>query len=403
MAAKTFSFVYRAFTNPGLEAVLKKEVDTLYPGLSYRMNPRPGLVEIRDERNPFSDMNSNAIDEFLSTVILKSRVLERIHISMGPNFTAQWEKQVRENLVRLPWNMFYRKGSELPEVSVKSYRSRLHSEKLITSLIHESFHSSRGSPSDSVSPSPPILVRVEEDKFEISIDCGGSLNLYNFQKLNLDSRIPIPQSVANGIIHRSIIPILKSIKKNKIVIWDPFCSDGLLPLMTAHALSGVPSGSPARNYSFRRFPFHNFKIFNNISNSLNSSKFAKSVRIVGTDSFKDSIAISNQNLSTMHSLIPAQSDGTSLLSVPVNFRRNIEAYKPPEICHDEELVVTTAVPVSKDSNKRIANLVELENISKFILISKNEINLKNCVKELRFGDNKRREFGVYRIDRNNII
>lgn len=359
-------FSYRLVTNPGLEAALKKEISSAFPRLQIAIGATRGTVDITDMRNPFSDMDSNTVDDFLSHTALNSRLARGIHMDFGHPFASKWESQAREGMRALPWKTFFRENMPTPEVSAKCVRSRLLVPKHVAKLVHEAFEEFRGKSRDSnltseieVSGSAPgILARVQDDEMRLSIDAAGVLNNFGFDEFESESRLDITESIAAACVQNSLIPSLNDIA-SRTTIWDPLCGSGIFPFVVSHILAGIPPGSPVIDYPFRRFPFHNPIVFNEAVDGLRLRPHPKHklLRVIGSDSSLEAVQTARSNLERFRASLPT-SDNVSTIPFPVEIERLPDAYTPPG---EGKMAILTALPAKGDTErkyKRFHQMVE---------------------------------------------
>ena len=218
---KKISFSYRLLTASGLESTLKRELDSIAPHLKSALSISRGSVQIRSELFDRFDVASNFMDEFVSDVVLRSRVLNGVRIGLGEAFTAKWEQQASEAMRGLPWKMFYHKASPVPEVFVKSKTSRLFVPSHVRSLVEDAFKEYQGQSvfqqlqhrpigASSEAASPRIFVQVEQDRFQFEVDAGGKmLNNFGLDRYNCDSRLDLAENSSAAIAIRSLSRLMR--------------------------------------------------------------------------------------------------------------------------------------------------------------------------------------------------
>lgn len=320
----------------------------------------PQVGEVLVESKSFGMTEDAILDGFLSRVSLNSRLAKGVHIRLGNKFAGKWEKQMREGLLHLPWKLFYTQQSAMPVVRSKSWQSRIFSHKHIVELVQEGFKDFQGkSPYENfarvdinqaaLSTSPCLLAHVSKNELELFVDAiGGPLNnTSGFESWEKESRLHIDSIVANGCVLRSLLPVIKDLS-SPFTLWDPFCGNGILQLMTTSILAGLPAGSPMNEYLFKGFPIHDSEVFNGISESLRLTPHAKlSLSILGTDASIEAIGIATRNFATFRSQLPTVSE-VSTIPFNVSFERRIDAYTPPE----GKVFIMTALPVKGDTRRK---------------------------------------------------
>ena len=409
---KKISFSYRLVTLSGLEAALKRELTTINPTFNIGVTSHRGRVEVSDCENPFSDLNSNTVDRFLSDVSLKSRLVQGVRVRFGGRFSGKWEKQVHESLRALPWRLFFAKGSCTPEIQVKSTKSRLFAPSRVRSLVEAAFKEFQGqnafqqleriplgSP-PTLGIAPRVFVHVEEDVLQLEVDAGGQLlNRLGLERFASESRLDVCEVSASAITMRSLQKILNKLTE-PVVVWDPFCGSGHLVLAAMRTLSGVPPGSPAIEYPFRSFPFHNKTVFADAVGGLRMEPFANSDKIerfYATDSSFEAIEIMRRNVERFRSGLPRTDDMKDVISFQLQVERLPEAYTPP----GGKVLVVSALPAKADSERKFKKFNEMvekltkENRLRGCVVATSKSHLfrklsdRNWLTELRFFDGRR--------------
>lgn len=372
-----------------------------------------GAVTFVDTVHPFANLNENYVDEFLVEITLKSRLLKGVRVKLGNNFSAKWEKQAREALGRLPWKMFFSKTSAMPEIFVKSNNSRLFAASRVRSMVEDSLKEFQGrTPFQQLEHlplgltpaciSPSVFVQVEEETFRIEIDAGGVLlNDFGFKKFESDSRLDLSEPSSSAIVLRSLSRVISDFTKETI-IWDPFGGSGHLMLTAARTLSGVPPGSPAIEYPFRLFPFHERSVFAEKVSELKIEPLANIDRITkfyATDSSLEAVEIMKGNLSIFTAGLPKSNQKHNIIPFDIDIARLPDAYIPPS--SSERVCILTSLPSKGDSERKYMKFHSLiENLRKdnrlagcIVACSKSNIFKKlsneRWLTELRFFDGRR--------------
>ncbi|HMB14729.1 MAG TPA: RNA methyltransferase [Pelovirga sp.] len=145
-----------AVTPPGLEAICVQELVTL--GLSPR-EPVTGGVEFCGEIR----------DIYLANLWLRSA--NRILVRLG-TLTARDFPTLYQRLVRLPWGRYIKPGTAC-DVRAVSQRSRLLHTGRICAVCREAINKALGSSAVATGPTQMVLLRVNDDQVEVSIDSSG--------------------------------------------------------------------------------------------------------------------------------------------------------------------------------------------------------------------------------------
>jgi 23S rRNA G2445 N2-methylase RlmL len=327
-----------------------------------------GCLNVKNTRHSLLSLDSNPSDQFLSKLLLESRLLSGVHVEFGEPFPAKWENQIMEHLRALPWKLFLKKDSPIPEVHVKSVRSRLMIPKHIAGLVKRGFAEFAGISRDMQLESIPIneekskealrlFVRIEDDQMRLSVDAGGpNLNNLNLQKYSRESRLDISEPIASAMIQTSLLPAINSLA-NSTTIWDPLCGGGIIPLVTAHVLAGIPSGSPMVEYPFRKYSIHNPIIFAEQCDSLRLSPHPRHslISVLGSDSSIEAVDVARKNLEVFRSLLPHVENGETM-PFPLTIQRHADAYSPPP-CDD--LAIICSLPGKGDTERKYKRFHEL--------------------------------------------
>ena len=407
------SFSYRLLTASGLESTLRREVEYIYPRIKSACVASRGAVTIVDTVHPLANLNKNLVDEFLAEITLKSRVLKGVRVKLGNSFSAKWEKQVREALDRLPWKMFLSKTSTMPEIFVKSSNARLFAASRVRSMVEDSLKEFQGRTpfqqlehlplgSTPACSAPRVFVQVEEETFRIEIDAGGGLlNDFGFEKFESDSRLDLSEASSAAIILRSLSRVVSDFTKETI-IWDPFSGSGHLMLTAARTLSGVPPGSPAIEYPFRMFPFHDRSVFAEKVSKLQIEPLANIDRITklyATDSSLEAVEVMKRNLSIFTAGLPKANHTQNIIPFDIHIDRLPDAYIPPG--SSDRVCILTSLPNKGDSERKYMKFHSLiENLRKdnrlagcVVACSKSnmfkKLSNERWLTELRFFDGRR--------------
>lgn len=328
-------------------------------------------------------------------------------MGLGRPLTATWEKQVREGLEKSPWKLFFRRNGAAPEVSVRSFKSRLFVPKHVRALVLEAFEAFKGALPDqnlssemiSSSASPGISVELEDDSMRLYVDAGGpALNMSGFERFEKSSRLNITEIIAAGVYERSVSRILNRLTVPS-VIWDPFSGAAVLPLTLAKCIGGVPAGSPSVSYPFRSFPFHNKGVFSEEMNALDldihpNAKLISDLYI--SDSSVEAVEVATKNYEIFKSSLPEVEEG-SVIPFDIHISRLPDAYTPPA----GNLVIITALPASDDAARRfkrfhsmVKDLMTQNRLSGCVIITNKpdlfrKLSSAEWLTELRISDGRR--------------
>ncbi len=145
-----------AVTPPGLEAICFQELDSL--GLSPR-EPLTGGV----------GFSGGVRDIYTANLWLRSA--NRILVRLG-TLTARDFPTLYQRLVRLPWGRYIKPGTAC-DIRAASQRSRLSHTGRIVEVCREAISKALGSSMVGNGPPQLVLLRVNDDQVEVSIDSSG--------------------------------------------------------------------------------------------------------------------------------------------------------------------------------------------------------------------------------------
>jgi 23S rRNA G2445 N2-methylase RlmL len=348
-----FSYLVRC--PPGLDIRLEEELRKLLPRATLARPRANGLIRVSlFDDNP--SVAGNPVDRTLTTLVLNSRVANGLFFEVGTPFRSEWENQLREGLRDVPWRTCFKKGSQFPNISVRTSRSRLAEAGYVRRLVRESMVEYLGEPiprqkADPETNTPLLAIRIEEDIVRVYVDAGGpNLMRTQFECFDSHSRLNISEQIAAGTARRSFSKILDRCNR-PTTIWDPFSGSGVLGLTTAKTIAGIPAGSPFTPFPFRSFASHDPKIYGEVAEELRLSQH-DNVGVIDkfllSDSSIDAIKITDRNLETFSNSLPLI-DGKPVIHFPLNTERKPDAYIPPEA---DSLAIITALPAGNDTERK---------------------------------------------------
>lgn len=218
-----------AVVPPGFEAVCARELvalgfEDVIPatgGVGYR----GGLREL-----------------YLANLWLRSasRVLVRMGEVVARDFPALYQKAGR-----LPWGEFIRPGQPL-QFRVTSHESRLQHKGRIAETLELAARKSFGAqPLNPELPTQLILVRLDQDRIQFSIDSSGAL-LHRRGYRKEQGSAPLRENLAAAIL------LYLDWRPEESLV-DPFCGSGTFAIEAALIASHRPPGRK-RNFAFMHWP-----------------------------------------------------------------------------------------------------------------------------------------------------
>ena len=344
------SISYRVRCPPGLELILETELKRILPHTTFV--PKRGIGSLDfSSFDAAPTLTLNPVDKTLASIAQNSRVATGLLFQLGPQFKCEWENQLVDRLRSVSWNYCYKKGGQLPKISVKSSRSRLFEPGYVKRLVSECLQEFNGTTGEQMRSIPDLSVIVEDDIMRIYIDAGGvNMNRLKLDPFEATSRLNISEQIAAGCVIRSFNSVLDRLTSPGTV-WDPFSGSGVFPLTVAKTIAGVPAGSPGVPYPFRTYPSHDTQTFEAVADELRLSPHvnAKNIeRILLSDSSMEAIGISTRNLQTFSESLPTIGNESSI-PFPISIERKPDAYVPPET---DSLAIVTALPAGGDSARK---------------------------------------------------
>jgi len=225
-------------TAPGLEALCLKELSDLSLDIEEAAVVTGGV-----------EFKGRVHDCYRANLSLRTanRILMRIHSLKASNF-----RQLEKKLSGFHWELFLCSGS-LPQIKVMTRHSRLYhksaiGERIKTSIANRFEETDFLKIPDSLSSyDQHIYVRVEDDRFTISIDSSGDI-LHKRGPKKYIAKAPIRETIAAAILKLSRYD-------DSEPLVDPMCGSGTFSLEGAMTAKKVPAGW------FRSFAFMGWPVF----------------------------------------------------------------------------------------------------------------------------------------------
>lgn len=218
---------------PGLEPALADELREL--GLKGRVET--GGVELP------------ADDRALYAIHLHSRLAGRVWVRVA-RFGATQLDQLAAGVRRAPWSRWAHPHQPV-EVRVASSGSRLRHreaiEKKVANAIADALRGPRVATGRPPREPVGVLVRIEDDRVEVSVDASGDL-LHRRGWRQATAKAPVRENLAAAVLR------LAGWAPGEPLV-DPMCGSGTFPIEAATIAMGLPPGS-ARGFAFERWPSH---------------------------------------------------------------------------------------------------------------------------------------------------
>ena len=383
--------------------LLQQEIKKLIPGAKVISGSPSGLVRFSVSENAPS-FAVNPVDRTLATLALNSRVATGVMFELSQPFRSEWENQLRERLREVPWGVCYKKGSQLPNISVRTTRSRLTEPGYVTRLVRESLTEYLGaSPavagnSEPEGIVPSLAVHIEDDVLRLYVDAGGiNMSRMQLESFPSQSRLDVSEPIASGCVIRSFRKVFEK-STSPTTIWDPFSGSGTFPLMAAKTIAGVPPGSPSAPNPFRLYACHDSRTFDSVVDDLRLDQYSNAAlveQVLISDSSVEGIRVAERNLTTFENSLPLIG-GHSVVPFPIQVERKPDAYIPPTSNH---LAILTALPAGDDTERRFRKFdsmldqIEGKLVGCVVLTSKpgefKRISKRKWLTELRVFDGRR--------------
>jgi putative N6-adenine-specific DNA methylase len=226
-----------AATSPGLENVCQEE-----------LHGAPLSVANTSVSGGGVTFNGRLPDCYQANLYLRTanRVLMRIGSFKATNF-----RRLDKKLADFPWELYLPVGVT-PQIHATAHHSRLFHKKAIIRHVRDSIHletlsdeKAGASQSQHSSGMQQIFVRVQDDRFTLSIDSSGEL-LHKRGLKRASGRAPLRETIAAAALIRAGYT-------GREVLVDPLCGSGTFSLEGAMRALNIPAGQ-FRNFAFFDWP-----------------------------------------------------------------------------------------------------------------------------------------------------
>jgi len=219
---------------PGLEGLLEEEVRAL--GISGRLRPLAGGLEVQVDRHG------------LWTLACRSRLAESLRVRIG-RFEVRRFDQLEIALERIAWHAWLPAGST-PAVHAVCRKSALYHSGAVAERVSQAIETKQAGRGEASwdGPAPVVHVRLDRDVCRGSIDASGAL-LHRRGWRKLVGRAPMRETLAAACLRAAALP-------PDVVLWDPFCGAGTIPIEYLRGSANLPTWRPGRRLAFEDWPTH---------------------------------------------------------------------------------------------------------------------------------------------------
>lgn len=213
-----------AVASPGLEDAVAREVERVLPGCAFSQEKGGVLVSARVEQ----------VRRALPLLRVTTRLWQRVAQTRGRAFG-----ELERKWAALPWESYVRAGQSV-RIDVTTHRCRLHHtgalrERLLDALgkrlgqactlVRETDDAESHEPGSEARLAARLLVRGEQDAFELSVDAGGDTLAFRGYRLEI-GKAPLRETLAAGLLH------LAGWTPAEPLV-DPMCGAGTIPIEAA--------------------------------------------------------------------------------------------------------------------------------------------------------------------------
>jgi putative N6-adenine-specific DNA methylase len=272
--------------SPGLESLLVEELASL----GVRGAACPGGAEAR-----------GTIEALWASCTL-SRLAESVRVRMRP-FEARDFDALLRGLERLPWHAYLPQGASV-RVSVTCHHSRLwHSDAVAERVLDvlarrrgvrperaRTDEEEAGEVLDERAHDARLFVRLMRDEVQVSIDASGE-RLHRRGYRTHVAEASLRETLAAALVH-----VARRQAPDALVLWDPFCGAGTIPLEWLESGLGRAAGA-RRSFAFERWPTHDARGFASFRAELanGSTTSTPSIRTWGSDISERAISAARNN------------------------------------------------------------------------------------------------------------
>jgi len=211
------------------------------------------------------------------------RTATRVLVRLG-EIEARDFARLRRRAAALPWERFVAAGTPI-EAVVTARHCRLYHTGAIAERIAGAVADHLGAPAEGVEP-VRIIVRGEDDRFQISVDSSGEL-LHRRGWRTEAGDAPLRETLAAGLL------LLAGYTGGE-PLCDPTCGAGTLVLEAA-ALATRRAPGVGRSFAFERFPGHDGALLERLRAEARAGVRAAPAAIRGSDADAEVIAVARRN------------------------------------------------------------------------------------------------------------
>jgi len=247
-----------AVAAPGLEALTALELRRL------DLLPQASLADKASSASPLVGTGGVAFSgdpDALYRANLWLRTASRVLVRFG-EFYASTFSELHKKTSRLPWERYLAPGQPVA-IRVTCHKSKLYHSDAVAERVARGIAERLGKlvprqkPGEDESEDPPqlLVVRMLNDRCEISIDSSGEL-LHRRGYRQAVAKAPLRETLAAAAL-------LASGWQAASPLLDPFCGSGTIPIEAALMALGLPPGRN-RRFAFMSWPGFGPKAWNTV-------------------------------------------------------------------------------------------------------------------------------------------
>nr|WP_320048419.1 hypothetical protein [uncultured Desulfuromonas sp.] len=217
---------------------------------------------------------------------LWSRCASRIVVRLSPFACRDFPTLYRKAL-RLPWGGFIKQSTAL-DVRVTCHRSRLNHSGRVAQTLHDAIDKALGglNPSQGETSSQQVLVRLDNDTCQISIDSSGE-RLHRRGYREKMTPAPMRESLAAGCL-------LHTGWDGRHDFLDALCGSGTLAIEAALIAARIAPGS-RRCFAFQSWPGYRHNLWQSLLDDARRLQIVPTVSITASDCDDKAVAAARQN------------------------------------------------------------------------------------------------------------
>ncbi len=196
---------------------------------------------------------------------LHLRTASRVLVRLGAFYAAAFS-ELRKKASRLPWEHYLRPGQPVA-LRVTCHKSRLYHSEGVAERVAGAIEDRLGRPvehmksksdsqAEAAAAAQLIVVRLDHDHCQISLDSSGELLHRRGYRLAA-AKAPLRETLAAGMLMAAQWEVAAP-------LLDPFCGSGTIPIEAALMQRGLPPGR-ARRFAFMDWPNYDAALWTPLS------------------------------------------------------------------------------------------------------------------------------------------